>query len=152
MFKLPHNCAHFTCQQGNAQNPPIQASTIGEPRTSRYKSCIERRQEEPEINSLTSVVSQTQGNSWKKNFCFIDHTKALDCVDHSKLWKILKEIGIPDYLTCLLRNLYAGQKQQLEMNIEQCTGSKLGKKYIKDIYCYPAYLTYIQSTSCKMLD
>ena len=43
-------------------------------------------------------------------FCFIDYTKAFDCVDHNKLWKILKEMGIPDHLTCLLRNLYAGQK------------------------------------------
>ena len=43
-------------------------------------------------------------------FCFIDYAKACDCVDHNKLWKILKEMGIPDHLTCLLRNLYAGQK------------------------------------------
>ena len=47
-----------------------------------------------------------------------------DCVDHKKLWKILQEMGIPDHLTCLLRNLYAGQKQQLELNMEQQTGSK----------------------------
>ena len=43
-------------------------------------------------------------------FCFIDYTKAFDCVDHNKLWKILKEMGLPDHLTCLLRNLYAGQE------------------------------------------
>ena len=47
---------------------------------------------------------------FEKNFCFIDYMKAFDCVDHNKLWKILKEIGIPDHLTCLLRNLYAGQE------------------------------------------
>ena len=46
----------------------------------------------------------------EKNFCFIDYMKAFDCVDHNKLWKILKEMGIPDHLTCLLRNLYAGQE------------------------------------------
>ena len=57
-------------------------------------------------------------------FCFIDYAKAFDCVDHNKLWKILKEMGIPDHLTCLLRNLYAGQKQQLELDREQQTGSK----------------------------
>ena len=56
-------------------------------------------------------------------FCFIDYAKAFDCVDHSKLWKILKEMGIPDHLTCLLRNLYAGQEAQLELDMEQ-TGSK----------------------------
>ena len=53
---------------------------------------------------------------------------------------------IPDYLTCLLRNLYAGQEQQLELNVEQWTGSKLGKEYVKAAYCYPAYLTYMQKT------
>ena len=57
-------------------------------------------------------------------FCSIDYVKALDCVDHNKLWKILKEMGIPDHLTCLLRNLYADQKQQLELDMEQQTGSK----------------------------
>ena len=57
------------------------------------------------------------------NFCFIDYAKALDCVDHNKLWKILKQMGIPDHLTCLLRNLYAGQ-EDLELDMEQKTGSK----------------------------
>ena len=57
-------------------------------------------------------------------FCFIDYTKALDCVNHNKLWKILRQMEIPDHLTCLLRNLYAGQKQQLELDMEQQTGSK----------------------------
>ena len=71
-------------------------------------------------------------------------------MDHNKLWKILKEMGIPDHLTCLLRNLYAGQEQQLELNMEQQTGSKLGKKYVKAVYCHPACLTYMQSTSCEM--
>ena len=56
--------------------------------------------------------------------CFIDYAKAFDCVDHNKLWKILKDMGIPDHLICLLRNLYAGQKQQLELDMEQQTGSK----------------------------
>ena len=54
----------------------------------------------------------------------MDYAKAFDCVDHHKLWKILKEMGIPDHLTCLLRNLYAGQKKQLELDMEQQTGSK----------------------------
>ena len=61
--------------------------------------------------------------------------------------KILKEMGIPERLSCLLRNLYAGQEQQLEPEMEQQTGSRLGKEYVKDVYCYPAYLTYMQSTS-----
>ena len=56
-------------------------------------------------------------------------------MDHNKLWKILKEMGILDHLTCLLRNLYAGQKQQLELDKQQWTGSKLGKEYVKALYC-----------------
>ena len=80
-------------------------------------------------------------------FCFIDYTKAFDCVDHHKLWKILKEMGIADHLTCLLRNLYVGRKQQLELDMEQQTGSKQEKEYVKAVYCHPAYLTSMQSTS-----
>ena len=68
-----------------------------------------------------------KAREFQKNisFCFIDYAKAFDCVDHNQLWKILREMGIPDHLTCLLRNLYAGlRKQQLEMDMEQQTGSK----------------------------
>ena len=81
-------------------------------------------------------------------FCFIDYIKAFDCVDQ-KNWKILQEMGIPHHLTCLLRNLYAGQEElvQLELDMEQQTGSKSGKEYVKAVYCHPAYLSYMQSTS-----
>ena len=81
--------------------------------------------------------------------CFIDYAKAFDCVDHNKLWRILQEMWIPDHLTCLLRNLYTGQ-EATELDMEKQTGSKLGKEYIKAVYCHPAYLTYMQSTSHKM--
>ena len=78
-----------------------------------------------------------KGNSRKK-ICFTDYAKAFDCVDHNKLWKILKEMGIPDHLTCLLRNLYIQvKKQQLEPYMEQLTGSKLGKENVKAVYCPP---------------
>ena len=68
--------------------------------------------EEPEIKFPTSIGSLKKQKSSRKKiyFCFIDYTKAFDCVDHNKLWKILKEMGISDHLTCLLRNLYAGQE------------------------------------------
>ena len=68
-------------------------------------------------------------------------------MDPNKLWKILQEMGIPDHLTCLLRNLYAGQEATLEADMEKQTGSKLRKEYIKAAYCHPVYLTYMQSTS-----
>ena len=58
-----------------------------------------------------------------------------------KLWKTLKEMGIPDHLTCLLRNLYEAKKKHLQPDMEQQTGSKLGKEHVKAVYCYPAYLT-----------
>ena len=73
---------------------------------------------------------------------FTHYAKSFDCVDHNKLWKILKEVGMPDYLICLLRNLYAGQKAT-----QQQSDSKLGKEYVKAVYCHAAYLTYMQSTS-----
>ena len=68
------------------------------------------------------------------------------CEDHNKLRKTLQEMGITEHLTCLLRNLYVGQ-EATELDIEQQTGSKLGKKYVKAVYCHPAYLTYMQSIS-----
>ena len=68
-------------------------------------------------------------------------------MDHNKLWKILKETGITDHITCILRNLYTGQEAQIEVDMEQKTGSKSGKKYVKAVYCHRAYLNYMQSTS-----
>ena len=75
--------------------------------------------EEPEIKLPTSVGSSKK-QEFQKNiyFCFIDYAKAFDCVDHHKLWKILKEIGIPVHLTCFLRSLYAGQ-EVTELKMEQ---------------------------------
>ena len=75
-----------------------------------FKLVLEKA-EEPEIKLSTSVGSSKK-QEFQKNiyFCFIDYTKAFDCVDHNKLWKILKEMGVPDHLICLLRNLYAGQE------------------------------------------
>ena len=66
------------------------------------------------------------------------------------LRKILKEMGLPDYLTCLLRNLHAGQEATVRTDMEWRTGSKLGKDYVKAVYCHPAYLTHMQSTSHEM--
>ena len=85
-------------------------------------------------------------------FCFIDYAKAFDCVDHNKLWKILKEIRIQDkntlpdsWETCM-----QVKKQQWQPYMKQQTGSMLGKEYVKAVYCHPVYLIYKQSTSCEM--
>ena len=83
-------------------------------------------------------------------FCFIDYAKAFDRVDHNKLWKILQDMGIPGHLTWPWEICMQVKKQQLELDMEQQTGSKSGNKYIQGVYCHPAYLTDMQSTSCKM--
>ena len=70
-----------------------------------------------------------------------------DCVDHNKLWEILKEMGIPDYLTCLLRNLYAGQEATVRTGHGTTDWFQIGKGVVKAVCCHPAYLTYMQSTS-----
>ena len=83
--------------------------------------------------------------------CAFDYAKAFDYVDHNKLWKILQEMGKADHLTCLLRNLYAGQEARVRTRLEQQIGSKLGKEYVKAVYCHAVHLTYIRSTSREML-
>ena len=89
-----------------------------------------------------------KAREFQKNiyFCFTDYAKAFDCADHNKLWKTLKEMGISDHLTCLLRNLYAGQ-EVTQLDMEQQTGFKSGEEYVKAVYSHLAYLTHMQSTS-----
>ena len=83
-------------------------------------------------------------------FCFIDYTKAFACVDHNKLWKTLKEMGIPDHLYLSPEKpLYRSRSNSLDPGMEQLTGSS--EKGVKAIYFHPVHLTYMQSTSCKML-
>ena len=77
--------------------------------------------------------------------------KPLMC-DHNKLWKILKEVGIPDHMTCLLRNLYAGQKATVRTGHGTTDWFQIGKEYVKAVYCHSAYLTSMQSTSWETLD
>ena len=89
--------------------------------------------EEPEIKLPTFSGSSKKQESSRKNiyFCFIGYTKAFDCVDHNELWKILKRMGIPDHLTCLLRNLYADQEATVRTGMEQQTGSRnMSRLYI----------------------
>ena len=85
--------------------------------------------EEPEIKLPTSVGSSKKQESSRKNiyFCFTDYAKAFNCVDHNKLWKILKEIGIPDHLSCLLRNLYAGQSATVRTGHRTIAWFQIGK-------------------------
>ena len=77
-----------------------------------------------QIANIRWIIEKAREFQENIYFCFIDYAKAFGCVDHSKVWKILKEIGIPDHLTCLLRNLYAGQEATVRTGMKQQTGSK----------------------------
>ena len=100
-----------------------------------------------QIANICSIIKKAR--EFQKNiyFCFTDYAKAFDCVDHKKLWKILKEMGIPDHLTCLLRNLYAGQEATVRPGHGTTDWFQIVKGYVKAVYCYHAYLTSMQSTS-----
>ena len=100
-----------------------------------------------QITNICWIIKKAREFQKNINFCFIDYAKAFDCMDYNKVWKILKEMGISDHLTCLLRNLYAGQEATVRPGHGTTEWSKLGKEYMKAIYCYPPYLTYMQSTS-----
>ena len=112
-----------------------------------FKLVLEKA-EEPEIKLPTSA------GSWKKQefqkntyFCFIDYAKAFDCVDHHKVWKILKEMGIPDCWTCLLRNVYVGQEATVITGHGTTHWFLIRKGVHQGCILSPAYLTYVQSTS-----
>ena len=109
-----------------------------------------KKAEEPEIKLPTSTgSSKKQESSRRKNIdvSFIDYAKAFDCVDHNKLWKILKEMGISDHLTCLLRNLNAGQEATVRTGHGTTDWFQIGKGVCQGCILSPAYLTYMQSTS-----
>ena len=93
-----------------------------------FKLVLEKA-EEPEIKLPTSTGWMKKAREFQKNiyFCFIDYAKAFDCVDHNKLWKILKEMGLPDHLTCLLGNLYAGQEATVRMGHGTTDWFQIGK-------------------------
>ena len=95
--------------------------------------------------SRDQIANMEKAREFQKNiyFCFNDYAKAFDCVDHNKLWKILKEMGIPDHLTCLLKNLYAGQEATVRTGHGTTDWLQIGKEDVKAVYCHPAYLTYM---------
>ena len=115
----------------------------------------------PDVKAGFRKAQEQRSNCWhpldhwkarefQKNiyFCFIDYAKAFDCVDHNKLWKTLKEMGIPDHLTCLLRNLYASQEATVRTGHGTTDWFLIGKGMQQGCTLSPAYLTYMQNTSC----
>ena len=113
-----------------------------------FKLVLEKA-EEPEIKLPTSAGSSKKEREFQKNiyFCFIDYAKTFDIVDQNKLWKILKEMGIPDHLTCLLRNLYACQEATVRTGHGTTDWFQIGKGIRQGCILHPAYLTSMQSTS-----
>ena len=129
MFKLPHNCTHLTHQQSSAQNSPSRLQQYCELADVQdgFRKGRGTRDQIANICWITGKAREFQKNIY---FCFIDYTKAWLCGSQQTV-KILKEIGIPDHLNCLLRICMQVNKQQLEPDMEQQTGSKSGKEYVK---------------------
>ena len=96
-----------------------------------------------QIANICCIIEKAR--EFQKNiyFCFIDYAKAFDCVDHNKLYKILQEMGIPDHLSCLWRNLYAGQEATVRTGHGTTDWFQIRKGVCQAVYCHPAYLTYI---------
>ena len=138
MLKLPCNCTHHASnvmlqillvrfqQYVNQELPDIQAG---------LRKGRGTRDQIANIHWIIEKAREFQKNIY---FCFTDYTKAFDCVDRDKLWKILQDMGTPDHLTCLLRSLYAGQEATIRPRHGTMYCSKLGKEEVKSIYCHPA--------------
>ena len=128
MLKLPHNCTHLTCskvmlkilqarlqQYVNCELPDVQAS---------FRKGRGTRDQIANIHWIIKKAREFQKNIY---FCLIKYDKAYDCVNHNKLWKILKEMGIPDHLICLLRNLYASQEAPVRTGHGKTDWFQIGK-------------------------
>ena len=104
--------------------------------------------EKPEDQIANICWIREKGREFQKNiyFSFIDYAKAFDCVDHNKLWKILRD-GIPDHLICILKNLYAGQEATVRTGHGTTDWFQIGKGVCQAVYCHPAYLTSMQRIS-----
>ena len=126
-------------QYVNWELPDVQLG-FGKVRRTRYQ-----------IANICWIIEKAE---FQKNiyFCFTDYVKAFDCVDHNKLWKILKRWEYQTTWPASWEICIQVKKQQLELDMEQWTGSKFGKEYIKVVFCHNlAYLNYMQSTSCEIL-
>ena len=134
--------------EGRNENPPSQLQQYVNHELPDVQAGFRKgRGTRDQIANIRWIIEKAR--EFQKNiyFFFINYAKAFDCVDHNKLWKILKEMGIPDHLICLLRNLYAGQEATVRTGHRTTDWFYLEKEYVKAVYCHPVYLTYMQSTS-----
>ena len=135
-----------------AQNSPSQASTVCEPWPSRGQARFRKgRETRDQIANIHWIIEKAR--EFQKNiyFCFTDYAKPFYCVDHNKLWKFWKRWEYQTTWPASWEICMQVEKQQLKLDMEQQTGSKLGEEYVKAVYCHPAYLTYMQSTSWETL-
>ena len=128
-------------QYVNQELPYVQAG---------FRKGKETRDQIANIRWMIKKARESQKKKYIYSLCSIEYAKAFDCVDHNKLWKILKRWEYQTSLSASWETCKQVKKQQLELDMEQRTGSKLGKEYINTVYRHPAYLTYMQSTPCKI--
>ena len=148
MFKLLYNCSHFTCYQGNVQNPSVQASAVQELRTTGCSRSSRGMRDQ--ITKIHWILEKPRNS--RKTFISASLTMrkpltvwiTTNCGKFFMRWENLTTL--PDSWESCVKV----KKQQLVLAMEQWSGSKLGKEYVKVLYCHPAYLTYLQSKSCEM--
>ena len=130
MLKIPQARLQ---QYVNCELPDVQAG---------FRKGRGTRDQIANIHWIIKKVREFQKNIY---FCFIDYVKAFDCMDHNKLWKILKEMETSDHLACLLRNLYAGQKETIRTRNRTTDWFQIGRRVCESFILSSAYLTYMQS-------
>ena len=152
IFKLPHNCTHLTCLQSNAQNSPSQTSIICNCELPNAHAGFSKdRGARDQIANICWII-ENQESSWKKYLPLLYWPRqCLWLCRSQQTGKFLKRWEYQTTLLASWETCMQVKKQQLELDMEQRTGSKLIKEYVKAIYCHLAYLTYMQSTSCEML-
>ena len=149
MFKLPYSCIHMLAKV-MLKNPSSKFLTVHETRISRCTSQVSKSQRNQRSNCQHVWIEKARGFQKGIYFCFIDCAKVFDCVSQQTVENSSRDGNTrPPYLPPGKPTQV--KKQQLELYMGQWTGSKLGKKYVKAVFCHPACLTYMQSPSCKML-
>ena len=111
-----------------------------------YKLDLEKAEERDQVANIHWIIKKSR--EFQKSICFIDYAKTFDCVDHNKLWKILQEVGIPDHLTCLLRNLHAGQEATVRTRHGTMHWFQIGKEVHQGCILSPClYTEYIMQNA-----
>ena len=149
IFKLPHNCTNLTLQQSNAQNSPSQASKGHELKTFRCSCCIQKRQRNQRSNCQHLLDHRKSKRSPEKTSTPASLTLRKPLCGSQKLWKILEEMGIPDHLTCLLRNLYAGQGATVRAGHGTMDSFKIGKGVHQGCILSPSLFNFMQTHHAK---